>query len=157
MTKPLLLWKGHCTSYLENASLLLILKCFDLSSTLTQLFIVSCARGYSSKSTKNNQDTFWQHLSKEKTSMTPNLSHIRFTVSRSLRCELNSSSPHIHHLYFREDDVFRGLWWLSGLVGPMSRQLSAHPKPLSVGRRPCGQVEKNKRRWQLRDHGSTCQ
>ncbi|KAK2914150.1 hypothetical protein Q8A67_002549 [Cirrhinus molitorella] len=61
------------------------------------------------------------------------------------------------HLYFREDDIFRGLWWSSGLVGPLSRQLSVHPKPLSVGWRPCGQVEKNKRRWQLRDHGSTCQ
>ncbi|ROL47901.1 hypothetical protein DPX16_19554 [Anabarilius grahami] len=31
------------------------------------------------------------------------------------------------------------------------------PKAISLDWRPCGQVEKNRRRWQLRDHGSTCQ
>lgn len=31
------------------------------------------------------------------------------------------------------------------------------PKAISLDWRACGQVEKNRRRWQLRDHGSTCQ
>lgn len=140
MTKPLFLCRCRLLLTRRYASLLVIWKCFDLSSVLTQLFIVSCVCGYSSRLTENNQDTFWQHLSEEKTSMTWNLSHIRITISKSPRCELDSSNPtSTIPILPRKWRFQRPLVVVRS--GRATDQTAQHsPKAISLDWRPCGQV-----------------
>jgi len=89
--------------------------------------------------------------------MTWNLSHIHITISKSPHCELNSSNPTSTIPYTSEKVTFSEASGGCQVWSGHWSDSSALTQDISPEWRPCGQVWEERKRWQLGDHGSTCQ
>lgn len=158
MTKPLLLWKGRCRLLLTRSMHLfywfwsvLIFPALLRSSLLFHGRAAIPANRL--KITKTRFDNIYLR----KRPRWPKISLISASQSpRVLAVSSTHPTPHPPSL-LRWKWRFQRPLVVVGSGRATDQTAQRLPKAISLDWRPCGQVEKNRRRWQLRDHGSTCQ